>query len=249
MPGFEARVRVSNILIFYRLPESGMTLAEICEPMFQYVCRLNRLARKGQRPDFVAIRSDVKAIFGEIRAKAENTPGMAVLWERTELILTYFFDSLILSSKVGQGWKPMSHERGKLGFEEEFWDLLEDSLKDPSEGATQLLGVFYICIGLGFQGFYIGQPEHIRRKQLEISSRLRGMIDADYAARICPDAYENIDTRNLTQPPNRSLAGLAILSIGLLAVVIVTYLYFFKDASKELNNSLSGVTEQWSGSK
>jgi hypothetical protein len=226
-----------------------MTLAEICEPMFQYVCRLNRLARKGQRQDFGVIRSEVKAILAEMRAKAENTPGMAILWERTELVLTYFFDSIVLSSKMGQGWKPLSHERGKLGFEEEFWELLEDALKDPTDGATQLLGVFYICIGLGFQGFYVGQPEYIRRKQLEISSRLRGMIDADYAARICPDAYEHVDTRNLTQPPNRSLAGLAILSLGLLAVVIVTYIYFFKHASKELDGSLAGVREQWTDGK
>jgi len=146
-----------------------MTLAEICEPLFQYVCRINRLARKGQRQDFGIIRSEIKAIIAEVRAKAENTPGMAILWDRTELILTYFFDSLLLSSKIGQGWKPLSHERGKLGFEEEFWELLEDDLKDPSDGATQRLGVFYICIGLGFQGFYVGQPEFIRRKQLEIS--------------------------------------------------------------------------------
>lgn len=226
-----------------------MTLAEICEPMFQYVCRLNRLSRKGQRQDFGIIRSEVKAILAEMRAKAENTPGMAGLWERTELVLMYFFDSLVLSSKMGAGWKPLSHERGKLGFEEEFWELLEDALKDPSDGATQLLGVFYICIGLGFQGFYVGQPEYIRRKQLEISSRLRGMIDADYAARICPDAYEHVDTRNLTQPPNRSLAGLAILSVGLLIVVVITYIYFFKQASTGLDQSLTGVREEWSGGK
>jgi len=73
------------------------------------------------------------------------------------------------------------------------------------------------------------------------------MIDADYAARICPDAYEHVDTRDLTQPPNRSLAALAILSLGLLAVVVATYFVFFQQANKDLNGSLQGVRDQWSG--
>ncbi|MBS0197462.1 MAG: DotU family type IV/VI secretion system protein [Planctomycetes bacterium] len=222
-----------------------MTLVEICEPIFQFVCRLNRLARKGGKQDFGTMRAEVKALMTDVRAKAEATPGMAGVWERCELVLMYFVDSMILSSKVGSGWKPLSHERGKLGFEEEFWELVEDALKDPSEGATQLLGVMYNCIGLGFQGYYVGQPDYIKRKQLEISARLRGMIDADQAARICPDAYENVDTRNLTQPPNRSLTMLAILAVGLLAVVIVSYVSFFKHASKQLNDSLDGVRNQW----
>ncbi|MBX3382440.1 MAG: DotU family type IV/VI secretion system protein [Phycisphaeraceae bacterium] len=230
--------------------EQRMTLVDICEPVFQYVCRLNRLSRKGGRQDWGLIRGEIVAIVSEVKSKAESA-GYASVWDRADLVLTYFIDSMILSSRIGQqgGWKPLSHERGKLGFEEEFWELLEDALKDPSDQATQLLGVFYVCIGLGFTGYYTGQPDYIKRKQLEVSSRLRGMVDADMAARICPDAYENVDTRNLTQPPNRSLAGLAILAVGLLIVVLVSYVFFFKHASQELDKSLGGVRQGWEQGK
>lgn len=219
-----------------------MTLVEICEPLLQYVCRLNRVGRKGGRVDFGVVRGEVKAIFQEMRAKAEQTPGMAGPYGEIEQVLVFFTDSMILNSQLKGGWKPISHERGELGFEEKFWDLLEDTLKDMSESATQRLAVFYVCIGLGFTGLYTGQPDYIRRKMLEISSRLRGMIDADAAARICQDAYEGVDTRNLTQPPNRSLMGLVIAVVVLVLGLAIGFRQAFAQASRNLTESLTAIT-------
>ncbi|CAG0996979.1 hypothetical protein PHYC_02626 [Phycisphaerales bacterium] len=218
------------------------TLVEICEPLFQYVCRLNRLGRKGGRSDWGIVRSELKAIFAEMRQKAEQTPGLAGPYGEAEKVMVFFTDSMILNSKLPPGWKPISHELGELGFEEKFWDLLEDALKDPGESATMRLAVFYVCIGLGFTGLYTGQPDYIRRKMLEISARMRGMIDADQAARICPDAYENVDTRNLTLPPNRSLTGLMIVLVVMVGVLIVAYVQLFRDASKHLTDSLQQIS-------
>jgi type VI protein secretion system component VasF len=218
-----------------------MTLVEICEPLLQYVCRLNRLGRKGGRGEFGVVRSEIKAIFAEMRAKADATPGMTGPYNDIELVLMFFVDSMILNSKLGSAWKPLSAERGELGFEEKFWDLLEDALKDPSDSATQRLAVFYVCIGLGFTGLYTGQPDYIKRKMLEISARLRGQIDADQAARICPDSYEGVDSRNLTQPPNRSIVGLVIALVALTGVLLVAYVQMFRHAGQQLSGSLSTI--------
>ncbi len=225
-----------------------MTLVEICEPIFQSICRLNRLGRKGGRADYGVVRSEIKATFTEMRAKADATPGMSGPYTEVELVLIFFVDSMILNSKLGPGWKPLSNERGELGFEEKFWDMLEDALKDPSDSATQRLAVFYVCIGLGFTGLYTGQPEVIRRKMLEISSRLRGMIDADQAARICGDAYEHVDTRNLTQPPNRSLAGMVIALLALTAVLLIAYVQMFRSAAGNLGGSLDAIQKSHASS-
>ncbi|HYE63425.1 MAG TPA: DotU family type IV/VI secretion system protein [Phycisphaerales bacterium] len=218
-----------------------MNLVEICEPLFQYVCRLNRLARKGGRADFGVVRGEVKGLLAEMRAKAEQTPAMIGAYNQIELVLIFFVDSMILNSNLGGGWKPLSGERGELAFEEKFWDLLEDALRDPSDTATQRLAVFYVCIGLGFTGLYTGQPDYIRRKMLEISARLRGMIDANQAARICNDAYDGVDTRNLTQPPNRSLTGVVIALVALTVVLLVAYVQLFRYAGQQLDASFTNI--------
>ncbi len=220
-----------------------MTLVEICEPLFQYVCRLNRMGRKGGRVDYGIVRSELKGVFGEMKAKAEATPGMTGPYNDVEPVLVFFTDSMILNAKLPPGWKPLSHERGELGFEEKFWDLLEDTLRDMSESATQRLAVFYTCIGLGFTGLYTGQPDYIRRKMLEISARMRSQIDADQSARLCPDAYENVDKRNLTMPAARSVTGLVIAALVMLAFLIVGYVQLFRSAGNQLGASLDAISK------
>jgi type VI protein secretion system component VasF len=223
-------------------------LVEICEPLFQYVCRLNRLGRKGGRADFGVVRSELKVLFTEMRAKAEQVPAMISAYNEVELVLMFFVDSMILNSKLGNGWKPLSGERGELAFEEKFWDLLEDALRDPGDSATQRLGVFYVCIGLGFTGLYTGQPDYIRRKMLEISARLRGLIDANQASRICNEAYEHVDTRNLTQPPNRSLTGVVIALVALTVFVLIAYVQLFRYAGEQLDASFTNIQKSHSES-
>jgi hypothetical protein len=90
---------------------------------------------------------------------------------------------------------------------------------------------------------YTGQPEALRRKMNELAVRLRGMIDTDQVGRICPEAYENIDTRMLTQPPARSLMGLGIAAALMVVVVLATYFVLFRQNSKKLIDALNNVDQ------
>lgn len=228
-----------------------MTLNEVCEPLFQYVCRLNRLGRKGGRTDQGLVKGEIKAIFADMRSKAEATPGMVGPYDQIEKVLMFFTDSMILNSQCSfpGGWKPFSadprqlgiNEGAELAFEEKFWDLLEETLRDPTESATFRLSIFYECVGLGFTGLYEGQPDYRRKKMLEISSRLRGMIDADQAGKICPTAYEGVDTRPLHLSPARRLTGVVIALSVFTVGVLVGYVYFFKSAQQRLTASLAAV--------
>ena len=51
-----------------------MTLLELCEPLFQYVCRLNRSARKGGSYEPTRVRAEIDALFEEAKAKAAASP-------------------------------------------------------------------------------------------------------------------------------------------------------------------------------
>jgi len=219
-------------------------LTEVCEPLFQYVCRLNRLGRKGGRTDPGIVRTEIRQLFTDMRSRAEAIPGMVGPYDRIEKVLMYFVDSVILNSQLNfvGGWKPFSvdprqlgiNENPNLGFEETFWDLLDETLRDPSEQGTQCLAVFYVCIGLGFTGLFADQPEYRRRKMLEISARLRQMVDADMAMQICPEAYQNVDSRDLTIAPTRRLTGWVLAMSVLCIAVLGGYIYLFHQSRQEL---------------
>jgi cytochrome bd-type quinol oxidase subunit 1 len=42
----------------------------------------------------------------------------------------------------------------QLAGDEKFFDLLEETLNDSSEDASERLAVYYTCLGLGFMGMY-----------------------------------------------------------------------------------------------
>lgn len=226
-----------------------MTLLELCEPFFQYVCRLNRSARKGVRFEPAAVRTDLKSLLAETRQRASGTPGLADQFDKIELVLIYFADFMIKESRLdfARRWEELAHERNELAGDEAFFDVLDETLADTSERATERLAVFYTCLGLGFSGFYTGQPEYLRKKMMEISARIRTMMDKDDGSKICPEAYEHTDTSDLIEPPGRSLLGIGIALVGLILVLIAINVFMYQSASKELLDAMGQIIRAGGG--
>jgi len=220
-----------------------MTLLELCEPIFQYVCRLRRSARMGCTIEMDQVRNDIKRILGEISTNASTSAELTTQYEKVELPLVFFVDFMIKESKLrfAVDWYELGRERGELAGDEKFFDLLDADLADPSSAATQRLVIFYTCIGLGFTGVYTGQPESIQRLMSRISARISGMMDADEKSYICPEAYENVDARDFVEPPGAKLAGIGIALIGLIIVWAVAYFFLFKWTSDDVAKSLDTV--------
>ncbi|MBX3322764.1 MAG: DotU family type IV/VI secretion system protein [Phycisphaeraceae bacterium] len=220
-----------------------MRLHDLCEPLFQYVCRLNRSARKGVGLEPNLVRSDIQALFSEMRARASQEPGLSDQFAKVELALIYFVDFMIKESRLtfaGQ-WRELAHDQGKMAGDEEFFDLLDETLKDPSEAAVERLVVYYSCLGLGFTGFYTGQPEYLRKKMMEIQARIRGVMDTDTSGRICQEAYEHVDTRPLNLPPLRNLTGMVVVLVAVLIGVLVTNWILYAGAVGELGSALDEI--------
>lgn len=222
-----------------------MTLVECCEPLFQYVCRLNRSARKGVSPEMGQVRSEIKTALSECRTRA-TASRLTEQYDKSEIILLYFTDFMVRESKLAfaKQWQDLAQERGKMGGDEDFYDQLDETLKDPSEAATQRLGIFYTCLGLGFTGWYTGQPEFLKKKQLEISSRLRGLMDADRSSRICPESYENVNTSDLVQPPAKKLVGVGIVLVGLALTLLAGNVALYLDKQGRMKNALNALTDK-----
>jgi type IV/VI secretion system ImpK/VasF family protein len=223
-----------------------MTLAELCEPIFQHACRLHRGARKGLSPAAPEVRAEVKALLDDARQRAAADPALAEQYSKVEIILLYFIDALIRSSRLPYAakWQDLAAERGGGGQtagDEDFFDQLDATLADPSDSATQRLGIFYTCLGLGFSGWYRAQPEVLRRKVAEIVPRIRAQMDADKTARVCPEAYESVNTADLVQPQAHRLTALGILIAGLALAVFLANIVLYRDKRAELVRALDQI--------
>jgi type IV/VI secretion system ImpK/VasF family protein len=225
------------------MERQDMKLLSLCEPLLQYVCRLNRSAVKGCTLPIERVRADIQQLFEEIRHEASSRPDLAAQYERIKLPLVFFVDFMIRESTLSfrMDWIPMACDFNELAGDEKFFELLEADLADASDGAAERLAVYYTCLGLGFTGLYTGEPDVIRRLLGRISGRISRFMDADARTRICPQAYEHTDTRDFTEPPGTKLVGIGIALAGLLIVWFVAYYLLFSSVSNEIDAHLTGI--------
>jgi type VI secretion system protein ImpK len=247
-----------------------MTLLDLTEPLFQYICRLNRVARKAGPPpsgatafftkgaaqqpvkgsslDYAVVRSEIKAALEDFMQKAGTDMKLAAQAKKMELPLIFFVDSMIAESSLGfaQQWNQnrLAYDRNELAGDEKFFDLLDETLKDSSEDASERLALYYTCIGLGFSGIYFKQPEYLRKTMLTIAPRIRHLVEMDQTAKICPEAYASVDTRDLVQPPRDRMMLVGIIFLCFTLAVLTTYVFMYRNASNSLNESLDEILRQ-----
>ncbi len=249
-----------------------MTLLELTEPIFQYICRLNRLARRGPaaKPgdttfvsktaagkaaaargaslDDVVARGEIKALFEDMMSKASTDLRLSQQARKIELPLIFFVDSMISESTLSFAaqWNlnRLANERQELAGDEKFFDLLEETLKENGDDAAERLAVFYVCIGLGFTGIYFKQPEFLRKTMLSIAPRIRHLVENDQTAKICSEAYQGVDTRNLVQPPGSKMVVVGLVFACFTLAVLISYFVMYRQASKNLNSSIEEVLQQ-----
>jgi hypothetical protein len=226
-----------------------MTPLEVCEPLFQYICRVNRSARKSGIYAHDEVRAEVKAILSDIATKVAADPQLSPhfapkngkLW----LVLLFFVDFMIRDSNLSfaDDWNDLARAEKELAGDDRFFEFLNEALANPSEAATQRLPVYYTCLGLGFTGAYRGQPEFLRRKMLEISARIRSQIGTDTASRICPEAYEHVNTDNLIKPANPPLIGISIALVGMAIVLFAANAAMFQNSRRDLVNRVNAIRD------
>lgn len=249
-----------------------MKLLESAEPIFQYVCRLNRLGRhagkavagdtsffsKGSSPapasasktaniEYAVVRGEVKVLLDDFLKKGGGDSRMSDQLTAMELPLIFFIDSMLAESSLplaGQ-WNQnrLAYDRNELAGDEKFFDLLEETMKDSRPEASERLAVFYVCIGLGFTGIYFNQPEYLRKTMLTIAPRIRQSMEVDQNARMCPEAYEGVDTRDLIQPPGSRMALLGIIFLCFILAVLVTYFLMYSDTKDALLGSMNEIIQ------
>jgi type VI protein secretion system component VasF len=224
-----------------------VTLLDLYEPLFQYICMLSRIARKagGEKIEFNALRATILGHLESINKNAQANPLLALQAKKLEMPIIFFVDSMIAESKLSCAaqWHQnrIAYERNELAGDEKFFDYLDEDLNDSSKEATERLVIFYVCMGVGFTGWYATQPEYLRKKMETIAKRIAAVMEPDPAARICPEAYQYLDTRNLIEKPTIKIGAIALIFLALCLVVMAVNFYLFKVGSTGLAQSLHEI--------
>ncbi len=227
---------------------TSFDLVELCEPLFQYICMLNRIARNpgGENIDFAALRKIIVTMLAEMEQFAAANSVLQSQFAKVRIALIFFVDSMIAESKLtlASEWHKnrLAYEFNELAGDEKFFDVLDETLKENGHEADERLAILYTCLGVGFTGWYAGQPEYLRKKMHDVAQRIpRELMDTNHTAKVCPEAYDHLDTRDLVERPGVKLITMAIAFAGFLLIVMAVNFYLFRSASNSLAESLQTI--------
>ena len=230
-----------------------MKLLDLYEDIFQYVCKLNRAAKTQAHPELARVRGDLKVLLEQPARNASGDVHLANQVKRMELPIIFFIDNLVCTSrlKFAGDWAERRLANDcrppELAGDDKFFELLEPDLMDPSEEASDRLAVYYVCLGLGFTGMYVGQPNRIRGYMDQIYPRISKLVDRDPKANITQQAYDYTNANILTEPPNRKITLVAIAFVFLCLTTLVVYYALYAQAVADLKDAVVDIQHHSEG--
>src|SRR4051812_29210704 len=96
----------------YTAEDTQVTLGDVCEPLFQYVCLLNRSARTGESYGLTQVRAQLEAVFAEMRRKAAGGRELSAQYEKVAQALVFFADFMLRQSglEFAAQWENLAAE-------------------------------------------------------------------------------------------------------------------------------------------
>ena len=88
-----------------------------------------------------------------------------------------------------KSWVELARDYGELSGDEKFFELLTVALNNSS--SKDVIGLFYLMMGVGFKGIYKKEPEVIEQKMKLCISKIGDMkdISKDYVTYIEPTPF------------------------------------------------------------
>ncbi len=150
-----------------------MTLFELTRELFIYLVRFREKAATTAAPPLAEVRGELLRIFSRMDAITKGDLFLQAPYDRVRYILVVFADEVILTSgwEHGAAWQGVLLEKSYYGTSrggEKFFELAADLERAPQD----VVGVFYLCLALGFCGRYAPSDPELQAIKEDLLARL-----------------------------------------------------------------------------
>lgn len=225
-----------------------LRIIDVCEPVFLYVCELNRLGREGVHQEFSAVRHRVNELLDQCQETASVSNRLAAQWKEIEPALCCFLDSMIEDANLScsREWaeRRLAEEKCTiLSGDDTFFVLLDDELeqKDTNGEVRERLEFYYACLRLGFAGRYQDDPDQLNRYNQRVAGRVQHLLKKGVHDLFTPDAYEHTDRRPLNMDTAPAAWGVVILTGTFLIFFFVLIGFFYKSSARNLESAIETI--------
>jgi len=139
-------------------------LEELCRPLILLVCDYYNSARAGAAVNPAEMRHEILIAIDDVRRKCENDAPLRRDFDKVEQPIIFFIDYMIKEGNFpfSRSWEPIAHDYQELSGDAKFYDLLAETLDDPT--ASDTLQIFYLLMGVGFDGCFKKKRENVAHR-------------------------------------------------------------------------------------
>lgn len=138
-------------------------LEKLCSPVFQCLCNYWQLSRVTNFVEKEIFLRDIGILLADAKKEAEGNQRLSQEYAWIEKPLVFFIDYMVKEGRFSfrQEWRELARNYSELSGDEKFFDLLSETLEHPD--LHNSFALFYIMLGLGFDGAYRYNHEYIGR--------------------------------------------------------------------------------------
>lgn len=217
-----------------------MNLQQICQPLIDYVSEIYHTAHHGGNLEMQSVKFNIERFFDKMNDTSLHNAELAGELDKIKLPLIFFVDYMIKEGPFTfkDTWQEMARNYNELSGDEKFFDILDENLNDPSNSATQRLGVLYQCMGAGFNGCYVNDPEYVERKMRVCALRIGINSDIAEQDRITSDCYNSILNEKVFRDPVKHIRHIFYLVIAFMLLIFFINYLVYESLIEPLNRQL-----------
>jgi type VI secretion system protein ImpK len=223
-----------------------MNLKEMCHPLFQYVCSLYLHHENGKVFSEEQVRSEVRHCFESMHESVIGNTILADQLSKIELPLIFFVDYMIKEGpfEFSKNWVELARDFNELSGDEKFFDILDETLSDPSPSATERISIFYTCIALGFYGCYSSDPKYLERKIKICALRINLNSEASQSQPFGKNVYETVLKENRFKDPRKVTRAILVAVILIFISVVVANMIYFNNALNKTRERFHNIEDK-----
>jgi len=208
-------------------------LEELCRPFLTLVCSHVVYARAGANVDAAALRAKARETLDAIRETCADDAVLRREFERIEKPLVFFADYCLKegNTPLAREWSELGRSYNELSGDEKFYDMLSSTLEDPE--ASERLRMFYLMMGLGFDGVHRGDGGYIQNRMKLCATRFD--VSAGERTPLAPDIATSAPG---TQRRHRVLVGCFVFAVLFLAGSFAVNYHRFCRETREYRDAL-----------
>ena len=138
-------------------------LEKLCYPIFQRLCNYWHLSCITNMVDKKKFLEDILVLLKEAETQAQKNNLLQREFAWIQKPLVFFIDYMVKEGRFTfkDEWWELARNYNELSGDEKFFDLLNETLDDPNFEKSVVL--FYIMLGLGFDGVYRYNNKYIEQ--------------------------------------------------------------------------------------